>query len=66
MKILRLLESGGNELYSLCLGNFKDVMISTKCGIHPRMFRSYFNVDLENAHISEFEAYVTVAVTGVQ
>lgn len=56
MEILRLLESGDNESYSL-LGNFKDVMISIKCGIHPKMFRSYFNVDLENAHISKFEAF---------
>lgn len=55
MEILRLLEPGCNEWFSH-LGNFKHVMISTKCGIHPRMFRSYFNIDLENAHISEFEA----------
>ena len=38
------------------LGNFKDVMISTRYNIHPRMFLSYFNADLENAHISDFGA----------
>ncbi|KAE9369267.1 HET-domain-containing protein [Stipitochalara longipes BDJ] len=57
MEILRLLTSGwiGDEWRS-GLGNFKEVMISTKCDIHPRMFRSYFNIDFENAHIFGFMA----------
>ena len=55
MEILRLLKSNRDEMYSL-VGNFKDVMTSTKCGIHPRMLRSYFNKDLENSHIAEFRA----------
>ena len=54
--ILRLLKSSRGTFESSRLGNFKDVMISTKCNIHPRMFRSYFDTDFENAHISHFTA----------
>jgi Heterokaryon incompatibility protein (HET) len=64
MEILRLLNSSQDEMSSY-LGNFKGVMISTKCGIHPRMFRSYFNIDLENAHISDFVASGSARDSGV-
>ena len=53
IKILHLLSSEEDKCYFL--GDFKDVMISTKCDLHPRMFRSSFNMDLENA--SDFGVY---------
>src|ERR1700733_10268742 len=53
MEILHLLSSKEDK-YSI-LGDCKNVMMSTKCDVHPRMFRSCFNMDLEN--VSDFEAY---------
>ncbi|CZR61750.1 uncharacterized protein PAC_11647 [Phialocephala subalpina] len=57
VKVLQMLppKEGGSSSYGhTALGNFEEVMSSTRCTRHPWIFRSFFDGDLDTAGVTEF------------